>query len=659
MSLQNLNTVKTKALQTYQQKFISTDFVLSSEFKKEFPNINGIDILYHNYYAEATSSNNLKIFIPYQWFVIASYFVEYYIDLINYKNKIETLRSNSLDFKETISSCKNNIQKSKAVVSQIPAISEEEQSFLISFLSDYEWWGGGKTPDRDDFYASPILNLAGLVNNTQAFVAEITKALAENRSALNAFSYNKVEDLDASTVNGFNELNHTGKVADIQKQQIIYYGAPGSGKSRKVKEITDAGITFRTTFHPDTDYASFVGCYKPAKEGDKLTYSFVPQVFTKAYLAAWKAYLKPQGESAIKPVYLVIEEINRGNCAQIFGDIFQLLDRKKGISEYPIDVDSDLAEYIKSDLEKENLWDAYCEKMSDPSFSKIALPENLFIFATMNTSDQSLYPMDSAFKRRFDWEYVPISFEGKSAARYEIENVDANETDASKKTWQLFVERVNEKIKNCLASEDKQIGEYFVNANDALVITENQFISKVLFYLWQEVFKDEPDNESNIFRGKDGNGQIKTFTFQDLFNENKAQALNVILENVGLTSKSDGGGKDRSRYSINDQGSYQKSHLPKSVMEEYIRLNPDLDASTVITNWKALGINRKHFIENQTEFDASNLHQNRGAMDNVSCKGESIYLLTNWEPDTIQVFIDKVNDMPWKITIQKIGTSEA
>lgn len=361
--------------------------------------------------------------------------------------------------------------------------------------------------------------------------------LPENYDFLKEIEYTeKLETLsieDVKIVDSEDEKNNI----NILYNQKIFFGAPGTGKSHKIKDTIGAGKTFRTTFHPDTDYASFVGCYKPRKEGEHITYSFVPQVFTKAYLAAWNAYLSTEDESAVEPIYFVIEEINRGNCAQIFGDIFQLLDRENGFSEYPIDVDSDLAEYIKSNIAE---WNKYCEKIEEQSsqkdgeiFSKIALPANLSILATMNTSDQSLFPMDSAFKRRFDWEYVPIWFEGKPAADYEIENV--TKPDRNKKTWQLFVERVNEKIKNCLASEDKQIGEFYVKADSSDTITENQFISKVLFYLWQEVFKDEPDNENNIFRGKDENGQAKTFTFQDLFNGNKDKVLKVILGNAGLT----------------------------------------------------------------------------------------------------------------------------
>lgn len=276
---------------------------------------------------------------------------------------------------------------------------------------------------------------------------------------------------------------------------------------------------FRTTFHPDYDYAQFVGAYKPKKEGEKITYSFVPQVFAKAYAAAWMLYLQRDSRDSIVAsplqndsgkdiqVYLVIEEINRGNCAQIFGDIFQLLDRDgEGFSQYSIDADCDFATWLKEDSILKTVWSEYETKVGD---GKLKLPPNLNILATMNTSDQSLFPMDSAFKRRFDWEYVPISFEGKDAAKYQID------IDGSQYSWQKFVEIVNEKILTLTESEDKQLGEFFIKPDSGDIISKDRFLGKVMFYLWNEVCKDEHKNGS-FFRVK-VDGKEEYFTFQDLY----------------------------------------------------------------------------------------------------------------------------------------------
>lgn len=284
-----------------------------------------------------------------------------------------------------------------------------------------------------------------------------------------------------------------GKGEKIPAAQTIYYGCPGTGKSFEVmmiaegkkgekiiwydkpsaehpeglkreqepsdeeKKVLDNNI-FRTTFHPDYDYATFVGCYKPVKNDDgMLDYRFIPQVFTNAYVSALR---HPED-----PTYLIIEEINRGNCAQIFGDLFQLLDRTNGTSDYEIKPDAELAKYLAS--------------AGVPSQS-LKLPGNLHIYATMNTSDQSLFPMDSAFKRRWAMEYKPIDYKHGKAMKFAI-------TIAGKEyPWIGFLQMVNEMILNATDSEDKQMGEFFIKGS----ATEKEFINKVMFYLWNDVCKD-------------------------------------------------------------------------------------------------------------------------------------------------------------------------
>lgn len=297
---------------------------------------------------------------------------------------------------------------------------------------------------------------------------------------------------------------------------------------------------FRTTFHPDYDYAQFVGAYKPKKELNKttnkeeLTYSFVPQVFAKAYAAAWKQYFAAGNEStAENQVYLVIEEINRGNCAQIFGDIFQLLDRDSdGFSQYSIDADCDFATWLKEDSILKTIWSEYETKVGD---GKLKLPPNLNILATMNTSDQSLFPMDSAFKRRFDWEYVPIKYAkdsdcGDDWKADEFKIVIGNSTYM----WLDFLKKVNADIYDATQSEDKQMGEFFIKPkSDDLKIAFNEFRSKVLFYLWDSVYKDETERQAVFhFPYGDGDGKINSVTFQSLFGKDAEAIVNKIMENL-------------------------------------------------------------------------------------------------------------------------------
>jgi len=298
--------------------------------------------------------------------------------------------------------------------------------------------------------------------------------------------------------------------------QIIFYGAPGTGKSTRVKGITSSKSKTVITFHPDTDYSSFVGIYKPALNGTDITYKFVPQAFAKAYVKAWKDLTEDH--------YLVIEEINRGNCAQIFGDIFQLLDRDlTGYSDYVIDIDKDFADYLKTELGGNEV---YIEKMrelcydfDEESFTQIALPYNLHILATMNTSDQSLFPMDSAFKRRWDWEYIPIDLG---------DAVQINITIGDKRyNWGNFLKKINPKIKELTGSEDKQLGNRFVKVVDNNMTME-QFRSKVLFYLWFEIFRDYTDTLKTIFRMKRAD-KDKEFSFTELFGEDSVSMIQNFM----------------------------------------------------------------------------------------------------------------------------------
>ena len=393
---------------------------------------------------------------------------------------------------------------------------------------------------------------------------------------------------------------------DTLPLQQIFYGAPGTGKSHTINEITEQQPkenVFRTTFHPDSDYSTFVGCYKPTKEksgqnvkqpildydslvdkfkeylsvpnanitkvctqfgfdyhdsivriqeqgrkvmdlvndayksntsydsvvrggmacyeqvssrvsGGSITYSFVPQSFTKAYLRAWQT---------TEPVYLVIEEINRGNCAQIFGDLFQLLDRKcDGFSEYPIKADNDLATYIAENLSASIRTDI---PELVKSGEELVLPSNLYIWATMNTSDQSLFPIDSAFKRRWDWKYVPID---TNKERWTI-NADGASYD-----WSDFLEKINAKIESATSSEDKMLGFYFCKADND-VITAERFVNKVVFYLWNDVFKDYGFDDA-VFNDKN-NKKITFRMFYKADGKVDEAIVKEFLDNLGVNIK--------------------------------------------------------------------------------------------------------------------------
>lgn len=339
------------------------------------------------------------------------------------------------------------------------------------------------------------------------------------------------DDLDNFSADANNEniqrpLTKINKVSESLQQ--IFYGAPGTGKSHTIKVQTKGEDVVRTTFHPDTDYSTFVGAYKPttktvplttvigtksaAVEGedgkrmteDKIVYEFVEQSFLQAYVAAWKKYGDAKAEETPKDEYLIIEEINRGNCAQIFGDLFQLLDRgNEGFSEYTIKADADMKKQLAKQfagvkIAKAESINALFDGEDDVvgqvlSGEILLLPNNLYIWATMNTSDQSLFPVDSAFKRRWDWQYVPIGDAGKGWM------IDVN---GNKYDWWQFLTAINDRVYEATYSEDKKLGYFFCKAKDG-VITADKFVSKVIFYLWNDVFKDS-EFEGDAFMDENG-----------------------------------------------------------------------------------------------------------------------------------------------------------
>lgn len=390
--------------------------------------------------------------------------------------------------------------------------------------------------------------------------------------------------------------------------QQIFYGAPGTGKSYEINDLTKAYSTIRTTFHPDSDYSTFVGAYKPTMEETpvygvqgfevakekRITYTFVKQAFLKAYLGAWQKYAN--GNETAEPQFLVIEEINRGNCAQIFGDLFQLLDRSdNGFSTYPIEADSDLQNEIKkafaeggeyaieNGLDVDDAVDGYTsnygETLSDDikNGRVLLLPNNLYIWATMNTSDQSLFPIDSAFKRRWDWRYVKIADAGKGwKIRCGNEYCD----------WWKFVEEINKRIAKETSSDDKKLGYFFCKPpKDSSEISEEKFVGKVLFYLWNDVFKD---GDISLFKVSDEpEAEICFDAFYGSDNKVNIEAIRTFLvgivgeENIKtnddtfITVDENGNAIDYTKYSFDGKSRLSKKDLGYSIVMKYISEHSD------------------------------------------------------------------------------------
>lgn len=498
--------------------------------------------------------------------------------------------------------------------------------------------------------------------------------------------------------------NHLLKTTGLQQ---IYYGAPGTGKSKTIKDLTFGESVIRTTFHPDSDYASFVGTYKPITEEvvlrdcngkkvidddtkevvkeERIAYKFIPQAFLEAYVEAWKKL----GSS--KKQYLIIEEINRGNCAQIFGDLFQLLDRNEyGFSDYPIVADKDMQKYLKKEFagweitNKDEINQLYGEANMVNLIMKgerLVLPSNLYIWATMNTSDQSLFPIDSAFKRRWDWKYVPIR-EGRDKETNAHLNWYINTGDKQYKWWS-FIKKVNDLIGSLTNSEDKKLGYFFCKAKDG-EIDADLFVSKVIFYLWNDVFKDYGFDDKDF---QDEEGKILSFDrfYEDVNGVTNVNVANVelFLENLGvdefisddeeeyINANEDEENEDssdsnisspsskREKYSINNSGAYRKCTVPYEAIKLYSLNHPSLPASTIIKIWSALNIKHiPHLIESEQDFERREQNSKdakfRDKAKKITINNETVYISNQFNPERIKEFIQKVNAQDWGINIKEI-----
>ena len=301
--------------------------------------------------------------------------------------------------------------------------------------------------------------------------------------------------------NNRNELI-THKIKIYKPHQRIFFGAPGTGKSYKLNQ--DANQYFgnnykRVTFHPNYMYSNFVGQYKPYPVEDnpeKITYKFVPGVLIRQVVEAF--------DNPDKNYLVIIEEINRANVAAVFGDLFQLLDRSNdGESEYSIAVTKELQDYFKNEgFVKSPLFEEIKNKLND--FTELYLPRNLYIWATMNSADQGVMPMDTAFKRRWEFTYLGVNDTADNNAA-EFKNY-VFEVNGKKYNWDMYRREINDRLSKLNTPEDKLVGPYFLSKN--ILINENKAYiadvlkNKVLMYLYEDagrafrgrLFRDETYN---------------------------------------------------------------------------------------------------------------------------------------------------------------------
>lgn len=528
--LKDLGSIADKVRQKVKEEFTQEDIRLSKGFRDAFENYvrsTGSKVEYMATTAVITNASGQKIYAPNQWFVLAAYAVELIREIVRYRNYTEqlldiykerfvgkegglcekkdiykSLKTDTPSKFETV--FKNSMSEMFRKVTTDEQIIQNNVKRLYRFVSDDKWWYGGKGIERtNDFYVSPALGVLNLVNASQSYVATITYAYVNDEKLsreLSSMILDEQEDDSgiAETMIYSEPQYKTGILNSVERNRIIF-GAPGTGKSWALKQDTEKmlqnteGTVERVTFHPDYSYAQFVGTYKPVSDSKgNIRYEFVAGPFMRVFVSAILSgrNLNPQ------PYVLLIEEINRAKVAAVFGDVFQLLDRDEdGVSEYEIQTSQDVRKYLAQKLGgKPEQWE------------KIKLPDNMFIWATMNSADQGVFPMDTAFKRRWSFEYLGINENEEGIVGTVLLGADKEPV-----VWNRLRKAINEKlVKEYKINEDKLMGPYFISKkllkvdDDGMIEDQEKFVqtfkSKVIMYLYEDAAKQ---HKHKLFEGCD------------------------------------------------------------------------------------------------------------------------------------------------------------
>lgn len=310
------------------------------------------------------------------------------------------------------------------------------------------------------------------------------------------------EEIEAMDANEASECQISSVDQSLPLNRI-FFGAPGTGKSHQLNEeaghyFTDANIE-RVTFYPNYSYAQFIGTYKPIMEGKDIAYAYVPGPFMRQWIRAM--------QNPAVPVLLIVEELNRANAPAVFGDTFQLLDRKNGVSEYSVATSEDLKKYLQSLISENNHasdgkadWEWL---PADTKIDSISLPSNLYIWTTMNSADQGVFPLDTAFKRRWDNTYIGLD---------EKKDVIADRNfhfSGGFYNWDEFRTKINYLLSSCRVNEDKLLGPFFLNP---IGLSDEDFVSKfkskVLMYLYEDAARQ---CRSSVF-AEDDNKKQRTYS---------------------------------------------------------------------------------------------------------------------------------------------------
>jgi len=537
VDLQKLGTVaKTNYQKSYKFSEYSPSDEFLSDFKNKFEDKNsGAQLVPGEHTATIITSTNNTIDFPYSLFLRVSYFLDFakayseYGKIINkvihnnlqhlthgsglselqFRTKVfEILKDTQPDLSNTVNKILSDWETSllaevstdyvytyflSPLYDEVKGINDDEIKFMFRFLSDNDWSYTGKSPIRYDGIGSALMGLMKVVQVKQGVIPDLVDVLINNNQLL------EQAKKDANNFKPFSILT-LPSATKFKAANIIYYGAPGTGKSYSIDKVVVDDFTIRTVFHTDTQNSDFIGCLKPVIENDEITYKFRSGPFTDAVV---NALIDP-----VNHYWLVIEEINRAPAAAVFGEIFQLLDRDmNGNSKYQIDIgDPDMLADINKRLKDSDI----------SSIDKLYIPGNLSVLATMNSSDQAVMPMDTAFKRRWQFRYIPLDFDHDYASgTLPIPDGSGSVIDV---TWKEFAIGINTTLSENGIPEDRHLGPFFLSEEEMSVHGGDRkeiLTGKLFMYLWDDVLRH--GYRETIF-----SPEIKTYgQLNKMFNEDK------------------------------------------------------------------------------------------------------------------------------------------
>jgi len=455
---------------------------LLAAYQEVFPNYPAV--LQDNL-IKITNNKNQAAYLPFNWFarikhcrdlIVALTEYSIYVDQLKIQVDDEVMRSlpmmnwSSLLDEDVVAGVESFIEEN--------ILDAADQERFRNFLDGTVWLDPksegstlltGKKLNRQpsDYIASCITTICKLINDTAGKLEQFINIYIDDESVRTL-----IDELHLAEPISFTLAGVGGDIDFVNTGlNKIFYGAPGTGKSYSISQGQSEEFLIRTVFHPDTQYSDFVGCLKPVMDGSSVGYEFRPGPFTEAIV---KAVLNPSSGFS-----LVIEEINRAAAAAVFGEIFQLLDREEdGSSTYSIDVsDPDLLAYLN-------------DKTNNFFISgKLTLPSNLSLLATMNSSDQAVMPMDTAFKRRWQFEYLRIDYTKASKGVLTIPVSTLGSATTLSVQWADFAKTINERLAAERIPEDRLLGHRFISENELKVSPNNALKGKLLMYLWDDVLR--------------------------------------------------------------------------------------------------------------------------------------------------------------------------